>query len=137
MFQILPVICGDSKMQPVYVGDVASAIVNSLGNEGKTYEIGGPTVYSMRELMELVNKATEQNVPLIPVPTWLAYYKAFFLGMLPNPMVTIDQVRLLEQDNVASGNDLASLGVTGTPVEAIIPNYLMHYKPSGQFRTAT
>lgn len=136
MFQMLPIICGDSKMQPVYVGDLASAIVNSLADEGKTYEIGGPTVYTMRELMELVNKATEQNVPLIPVPIQLAYFQAFFLGMLPNPMVTMDQLRLLEQDNVASGNDLAALGVTGTPAEAIIPNYLMHYKPSGQFKKA-
>ena len=139
MFQILPVICGKSKMQPVYTGDLATVIENVIGNDdavGKTYEIGGPKIYTMRELMELVNSVTEQNVPLIPVPTGLAYVQAFFLGMLPNPMVTMDQLRLLEQDNVASGNDLAALGVTATPAEAIIPNYLMHYKPSGQFKTA-
>lgn len=139
MFQMLPVICGNSKMQPIFVGDLARAIEAVLGNSdaaGKVYEIGGPTVYTMRELMELVNSVTEQNVPLIPVPIQLAYFQAFFLGMLPNPMVTMDQLRLLEQDNVASGNDLAALGVTATPAEAIIPNYLVHYKPSGQFKTA-
>ena len=86
----------------------------------------------------MVNKVTHQNVPLIPVPLQIAYFKAFFLGMFPNPMVTMDQLRLMEYDNVVGENmsDLADLGINPTPVEAIIPNYLVHYRPSGQFKTA-
>ena len=139
MFRMLPVICGDTKFQPVYVGDVATAIENILSSDkaaGKTYELGGPKVYSFRELLEMVNKVTEQDVLLIPVPIQIAYFKAFFLGMLPNPMVTMDQIRSMEVDNVASGAGLEDLGVNPTPVEAIVPNYLVHFKPSGQFKAA-
>lgn len=139
-FGVLPVICGETKFQPVYVGDVAEAITKIIGNddvEGGVFEIGGPKVYSFRELLELVKKVTEQDAFLIPVPTQIAYFQAFFLGMLPNPMVTIDQIRLLEHDNVVSqgAKGIDSLGITPTPPEAIIPNYLMHYRPNGQFKT--
>ena len=142
MFRVLPVICGDTKFQPVYVGDVAKAIENIiLGDDtaGNIYELGGPRIYSFRELMEMVNKVTHQNVALIPVPLQIAYFNAFFLGMLPNPMVTMDQLRLMEHDNVVGENmvDLAKLGINPTPVEAILPNYLVHYRPSGQFKTAS
>ena len=142
MFRVLPVICGDTKFQPVYVGDVAKAIENIiLGDDtaGNIYELGGPRIYSFRELMEMVNKVTHQNVTLIPVPLQIAYFNAFFLGMLPNPMVTMDQLRLMEHDKVVGENmaDLAKLGINPTPVEAILPNYLVHYRPSGQFKTAS
>ena len=140
-FRMLPVICGDTKFQPIYVGDVAESIVKIIESdeiEGGIFEIGGPKVYSFRELLELVKKVTEQDVPLIPVPTQIAYFQAFFLGMLPNPMVTVDQVRLLENDNVVSDDAVGinSLGINPTPPEAVIPNYLIHYRPSGQFKTA-
>jgi len=139
-FRILPVICGDTKFQPVYVGDVADAIVSIISDEdhaGKIYELGGPKAYSFRELLEMVNKITEQNVPLITIPIQMAYFQAFFFGMLPNPMVTIDQMRLLEKDNVVSDDalKLSDLGVEATPPEAIIPNYLYLHRPMGQFRT--
>ncbi len=139
-FGMLPVICGDSKMQPVYVGDVANAIVSAIGSEdaaGKTYEIGGPKAYSFRELLEMVNTYTEQDASLITIPTQLAYVQAFFLGMLPNPVLTIDQVRLLEKDNVVSDDmpGLAELGVAATPAEAILPNYLVRHRPTGQFKS--
>ena len=139
-FRILPVICGDTKFQPVYVGDVGDAIVSIISDEdhaGKIYELGGPKAYSFRELLEMVNKVTEQNVPLITIPIQMAYFQAFFFGMLPNPMVTIDQMRLLEKDNVVSDDalKLSDLGVEATPPEAIIPNYLFLHRPMGQFRT--
>ncbi|MDG1020390.1 MAG: complex I NDUFA9 subunit family protein [Emcibacteraceae bacterium] len=139
-FRILPVICGDTKFQPVYVGDVGDAIVSIISDEdhaGKIYELGGPKAYSFRELLEMVNKITEQNVPLITIPIQMAYFQAFFFGMLPNPMVTIDQMRLLEKDNVVSDDalKLSDLGVEATPPEAIIPNYLFLHRPMGQFRT--
>jgi len=140
MFRMLPVVCGDTKMQPIYVGDVATAIENAIKDEnsaGKIYEIGGPKVYTLREIMELVNQVTEQNVPLIPVPLQLAYVQAFFLGMLPNPLLTIDQVRLLQNDNVVGEGmqNLSDLNVSATPAEAIIPNYLVHFRPTGQFNS--
>ena len=139
-FRMLPVICGDTKFQTVYVGDVADAIVSIISDEdyaGKIYELGGPKAYSFRELLEMVNKVTEQNVPLITIPIQMAYFQAFFFGMLPNPMVTIDQMRLLEKDNVVSDDalKLSDLGVEATPPEAIIPNYLFLHRPMGQFRT--
>lgn len=139
-FRMLPVICGDTKFQPVYVGDVADAIVSIISDEehtGKIYELGGPKAYSFRELLEIVNKITEQNVPLITIPIQMAYFQAFFFGMFPNPMVTIDQMRLLEKDNVVSDDalKLSDLGVEATPPEAIIPNYLYLHRPMGQFRT--
>jgi len=139
-FRMLPVICGDTKFQTVYVGDVADAIVSIISDEdhaGKIYELGGPKAYSFRELLEMVNKVTEQNVPLITIPIQMAYFQAFFFGMLPNPMVTIDQMRLLEKDNVVSDDalKLSDLGVEATPPEAIIPNYLFLHRPKGQFRT--
>jgi len=139
-FRMLPVICGDTKFQTVYVGNVADAIVSIISDEdhaGKIYELGGPKAYSFRELLEMVNKVTEQNVPLITIPIQMAYFQAFFFGMLPNPMVTIDQMRLLEKDNVVSDDalKLSDLGVEATPPEAIIPNYLFLHRPMGQFRT--
>lgn len=141
IFRMLPVICGDTKMQPVYVGNVADAILRAIESDdapGKTYEIGGPRVYTFRELLTMVNKYTKQNVPLIPIPTQLAYVQAFFLGMLPNPLLTIDQVRLLEKNNIVSEGmpGLNDLGVRATPVEAIIPNYLVQHRPTGQFKSA-
>ena len=139
---MLPVICGDTKMQPVYVGDVADAIHAAIENDdaqGQTYELGGPKVYPFKELLEIVNDITEQDVPLITVPIQMAYFQAFFLGMLPNPMVTMDQLRMMEKDNIASGDlpGLNELDVQATPVEAVVPNYLIHYRPTGQFRSAS
>lgn len=141
-FRFLPVICGDTKFQPVYVGDVADAIVAALGNEdaaGKTYEIGGPKAYTFRELLEFVNRVAEQNVPMITIPIQMAYFQAFFLGMMPSPMLTIDQVRLLENDNVVSDDaaNITDLGVDPVPVEAVVPNYLVLHRPMGQFKAAS
>ncbi|MDG1438022.1 MAG: complex I NDUFA9 subunit family protein [Emcibacteraceae bacterium] len=141
-YRMLPVICGDTRFQPIYVGDVASAIVAILTNEdaaGETFELGGSKAYSFRELLELVNKVTEQNVPMITIPVQMAYFQAFFLGMLPNPVVTMDQLRLLEKDNVVSdgASGLSDLGVSATPPEAVIPNYLVHYRPMGQFKATS
>jgi uncharacterized protein YbjT (DUF2867 family) len=140
LFRVMPVICGKTKMQPVYVGDVAAAIgsiIGRLDTQGKTYELGGPKVFTFRALLEMVNSVTELNATMISIPIHLAYFQAFFFGMFPNPMVTIDQLKLLEHDNVVgSGKTFSDLGITPTPTEAIVPNYLMHYKPSGQFKGA-
>lgn len=135
---VLPLIGAETRFQPVYVGDVADAIVAALGDEdtrAKTYELGGPRVYTFRELMELTLREIGAKRALVPVPFGLAKIKAAFLQCLPNPPLTVDQVRLLQSDNVvaADGLKLADLGITPTPAEAILPRYLYRFRKHGQF----
>ncbi|WP_417319183.1 complex I NDUFA9 subunit family protein [Emcibacter sp.] len=135
---VMPVFFGGTKFQPVYVGDVANVIVRALGDDalcGTVLELGGPKTYSMREIIELTCRETMNDVPLVDLPSPVALTMAFFLGMLPGAPVTIDQVRLLQKDNVVSkgAKGLESLGMTGTPVEAVLPSYMEHWRPKGQF----
>ncbi|WP_321389338.1 complex I NDUFA9 subunit family protein [Emcibacter sp.] len=137
-FPVMPVFFGETKFQPIYVGDVAEVIIRALNDDalaGKTLELGGPKIYSMREILELTCTETMNDIPLIDVPAPAAWVMGFFLGMLPGAPVTLDQLRLLQKDNVVSdgAEGLASLGMTGTPVEAVIPSYLVHWRPKGQF----
>lgn len=131
---VLPLIGGGhTRFQPVYVGDVADAllrIVEDPACAGRTYELGGPQVYSFRELMELTLETTCRDRWLIPVPFWLASLQATFLGLLPSPPLTRDQVRLLQRDNVVSPGapGLAELGIAPTAAEVIIPTYLDIYR---------
>jgi NADH dehydrogenase len=129
---------GTAKMQPVYVVDVANAVISALTNaeaQARTYELGGPRVYSFKELMELTISITGARVWLLPVPMSIAYLKAFFLGLLPKPLLTVDQVRLLGLDNVVAPGQpgLSDLGITPTPAEAILPSYLRRYRRTGEY----
>lgn len=139
---LLPLIGGgEQKFQPVYVGDVADAIVKALtdsGAAGRTYELCGPTVYSFKELMELVMSETGRHVGLVPVPFELARIKAFFLELLPVPPLTRDQVELLRSDNIATGNlpGLKDLGIAPTAAEVILPSYLDIYRKGGRYNPA-
>lgn len=133
-------LCGDGgvKFQPVYVGDVADAIVTCIENPacgGKTYELGGPAVYSFQEIMAMILRETGRKRLLVPVPYWVAWLQASFLQLLPRPLLTTDQVKLLKRDNVVSGElpTLADLGIEATGAEAIIPTYLDRYRPGGRF----
>jgi NADH dehydrogenase len=136
---VLPLIGGGkTRFQPVFVGDVAAAIATALASEtarGKIYELGGPTVYSFRQLMQIVCHVTGRKRALIPVPFGLAMLKAFFLQMAPKPLLTPDQVRLLRHDNVVSPTaaTLADLGITPTSVEAEVPSYLWRYRAKGEY----
>lgn len=137
-FPVMPVVAGDSKFQPIYVGDVASAIVACLGDEataGKNYEIGGPEVISFRDLLVRTLEEAYQDIPLVDIPLPLAKIQAVFLGLLPNPVLTLDQVRLLEKDTVVSAGSegLEALGVTATPIGAVLSSYMVPYRPKGQF----
>lgn len=133
---------GGPKFQPVYVGDVADAIVACLDDAvtaGKTFELAGPRIYSFADLMRLVLNTTSRKRLLLPVPFWLATLKAFFLEKLPKPLLTTDQIKLMQSDNVADGAlpGLAALGIVPTPAEAILPIYLHQYRtPSAQARAA-
>ena len=143
MMPFLPLIGGgETRFQPVYVGDVADAIMACLDDSataGKVFELGGPRVYTFRELMEIVLSETGRKRLLIKIPAGLAKFKAWFLQLAPNPMLTVDQVRLLAYDNVVSegAKGFKALGITPTTVEAIVPSYLWRFRPKGQFEDKT
>ena len=136
----LPLIGGGrTKFQPVYVGDVAAAIlaaINDPSTRGKTYELGGPVVYSFKELLQFVLHQTSRTRLLVPVPFFLASIKAFFLGLLPGRLLTMDQVTQLKSDNVVQEGALgfAELGIVPDALEAVVPSYLWRFRPKGQFQ---
>lgn len=138
----LPLIGGGRmRFQPIYVGDVADAAAHALENPalaGQIFELGGPRIYTFKELMEMLLAAIGRKRLLLPLPFPIATIQAAILGLLPNPPLTLDQLRLLKQDNVLSGNlpGLAELGVQATGPEAILPSYLESYRPGGHFAKA-
>jgi NADH dehydrogenase len=138
-FPALPLIGGGkTRFQPVFVGNVAAAIVAGLDNpaaRGRTFELGGPGVYSFKELMEITLRQTGRERALIPLPFRLAGIMAAFLQLLPGSVLTMDQVRLLKKDNVAGAGapGLADLGITPTSVEAVLPSYLWRYRAKGEY----
>jgi len=134
---------GGMKMQPVYVDDVARAIVVALGiagsqfsPAGKTYELGGPDIFSFKQLMAMTLRHSERRRALVPVPFGLLAFGATFASLLPNPPITRDQLKLLKQDNIVAkrANGLADLGIVATSVESVLPSYLDRYRPRGLFR---
>jgi NADH dehydrogenase len=135
---VLPLIGGGhTRFQPIYVGDLAEAIVSALGApaaRGQTYELGGPSVYSFKELMELLLSATDRRCLLVPVPFFVADLQAAILELLPVPPLTRDQVRLLRHDNVVSERalTLSDLGVEATAIELVLPTYLERHRPGGR-----
>jgi uncharacterized protein YbjT (DUF2867 family) len=135
LMPVLPVF--ETTFQPVYVGDVAEAIVRLLGNPattGKTYELGGPRVASFRELMQLMLDEIGRERALLPLPLALAEFEAWFLEKLPVPPLTRDQVKLLGRDNVVAPGALAlsDLGIEPTAMEVVLPTYLHRYRPQAK-----
>jgi len=135
---------GETKFQPVFVGDVAEAIARAVdggAKAGAIYEVGGPEVRTFKQLMEYVLEVTERRRFLISLPFPLARLQATFLQYLPKPLLTPDQVELLKTDNVVSqaaeaeGRTLAALGITPTAMEVIVPSYLWRFRKTGQFKT--
>jgi NADH dehydrogenase len=135
----LPLIGGGStRFEPVYVGDVAQAIAKCVSDPacaGKTYELGGPRVYTFKELLQLLLREIRRRRLLVPWPFALAEAQARFLELLPVPPLTRDQVRMLRRDNVVSEGalTLADLGIQPTAAEVILPTYLDRYRPGGRF----
>jgi NADH dehydrogenase len=136
---VLPLIGGGgTRFQPVYVGDVADAIAKSVSDPacaGRTYELGGPHVYTFKELMELLLRQIHRRRLLVPWPFAMAELQAIFFELLPVPPLTRDQVRMLRHDNVVAEGalTLADLGIAPTAAEIILPTYLDRYRPSGRF----
>ena len=139
----LPLIGGGrTKFQPVFVGDVAEAIARSVDGTvkgGQIYELGGPNVMTFRQTMEQMLDIIGRKRLLVPVPWWLASLQGRILGLLPNPLLTADQVTLLKSDNVvsgeaeAAGRTFAGLGIQPQSTAAILPSYLWRYRAAGQF----
>jgi len=144
MLPALPLVGGgETRFQPVFVGDVAQAILKAAGGRAKggtIYELGGPGVKSFREMMEYVLAVTERRRLLVPLPFGLARLQARFLQYMPTPLLTPDQVELLRSDNVVSpaalaeGRTIAALGIEPAALEAIVPSYLWRFRKTGQFR---
>ena len=136
---VLPLIGGGgTRFQPVYVGDVADAIAKSVTDPacaGRTYELGGPHIYTFKELMELLLRQIHRRRLLVPWPFALAELQAAFFELLPVPPLTRDQVRLLRRDNVVTEGalTLADLGIAATAAEVILPSYLDRHRPRGRF----
>ena len=145
MSPMLPLIGGGlTKMQPVYVGDVATAVAEAVDGKAKPgaiYELGGPEVLTMREIMEVILAITERNRMLVSLPFGLAKLQALFLQFAPGALkLTPDQVALLRSDNVvsdaakAAGLTLEGLGIAPDSMEAIAPQYLWRFRAAGQFQ---
>lgn len=128
---------GGPEFQPVYVCDVVAAISEALSGDahgGKVYELAGPRVYNMRDILKIVNHETHRKRWIIGVPFFIAKIQAFFLQFLPKPLITPDQVKQLEIGNVPSGKlpGLDAFGIAATAAEGILPTYLKRYRPIQQ-----
>jgi uncharacterized protein YbjT (DUF2867 family) len=136
---VLPLIGGgETRFEPVYVGDVADAVIKCLedpATAGRTYELGGPKIYTFREILELLLREIRRKRGFIDLPFGLAGFQAKLMSILPDPPLTPDQVELLKGDNVVSPGalTLASLGIAPTAVEAILPTYLDRFRRGGWY----
>ncbi len=139
----LPMIGGGrTRFQPVYVGDVAEAVARSVDGEvqgGRIYELGGPQVMSFREWMQEMLAVVDRRRVFVPVPWWSARLIGAVAGLLPNPVLTTDQVVLLASDNVVSAEavkqkrTLDGIGIRPKAAGAILPSYLWTYRRAGQY----
>jgi uncharacterized protein YbjT (DUF2867 family) len=148
---ILPLIGGgQSKFQPVFVGDVAEAIATLVDRgvpDGKVYELGGPEVMSFKQILQFVLQTTQRRRVLLPIPFAVAsllgavasVWPIRWLGKNNQPALTADQVELLKSDNLVDdqaekeNRTLEGLGITARTVEAIVPSYLYRFRKAGQF----
>lgn len=146
MLPVLPLIGGgQTRFQPVYVGDVAEAVARGVEGKlraGETYELGGPAVRTFEELLRLTLKEIGKKRLLLPIPWPIAKLQGAIFQILPNPLLTVDQVTLLKTDNVVSadaieeGRTLSDMGIVATPLESVLPTYLWRFRTGGQFATA-
>ncbi len=135
----MPVISGATRFQPVYVGDVADAVIAAIDRPdaaGRIFELGGPKVYTFRELLEWILRETHRKRSLIGLPHWLAWLQAGLMERLPGRLLTLDQLRMLGRDNVVAPEaaGLAALGIVPTPIDLVVPAYLRRYRPGGGTR---
>ncbi len=153
MFPVLPLASADTRFQPVYAGDVAEAIALTVAGEaatGRIYELGGPGIYTFRELVDYVLTLTERRRMVVTLPDGAArmqasvteFLDAISFGLMPDELVlTRDQLLMLAKDNVVSGEAIAenrtfeAFGIKPTAIEAIVPSYLKRFRKRGQYET--
>jgi NADH dehydrogenase len=136
LLPFMPVICGNTRFQPVYVGDVADAAMAALARPdaaGAIYELGGPRVWQMREMLAYVLKETGRRHRLINIPMGLARLQAALMELIPGKPFTRDQLLMLQQDSVVGPDmpGLPELGIVPTPLELVVPGYLRRFQPGG------
>ncbi|MDA0653871.1 MAG: complex I NDUFA9 subunit family protein [Proteobacteria bacterium] len=133
---VLPVVAAATRVQPIYVGDVAAAVTAAVASDdarGRTFELGGPEVWTLREIAELVLRDTGRSRTVLPLPSWVAALAAAASAVLPLPRalhITFDQLRQLRVDNVAGPGaaGLSDLGVAATPLAAVLPGVLARFR---------
>ena len=136
---VLPVVSGATKLQPVYAADVARAVtaaaLDPRGHGGRTYELGGPQVLTMRELMEWVCETVGRGRPLLDIPDPVGRLIARATGWLPGAPITWDQWLMLRRDNVVSpgAQGLEAFGLPKTPLAAVSEGWLTSYRRHGRF----
>ena len=136
LLPFMPVVAGATRFQPVYVGDVADAVVAAATRDdamGKLYELGGPRVLTFRELLRFILDTTGHRRPMIDMPGGLVRLQARLSEFLPNPPLTRDQLLMLQKDNVVAPGTpgLPELGIAPKSVQAVVPGYLARFRPGG------
>ena len=136
LLPFMPVVAGATRFQPVYVGDVADAVIAAATRDdavGQTYELGGPRAISFRDLLRFILDTTGHRRPMIDMPDGLVRLQARLSEFLPNPPLTRDQLVMLQRDNVVAPGapGLAELGIAAKSVEAVVPGYLARFRPGG------
>ena len=128
VFPLMPLGGAEARFQPVYVGDVVAAFMHALEHPatfGKVYELGGPKVYTLRQLVELAGSLSGHPRPVIGLPAPLARLQAAVLEWMPGgPLMSRDNLDSMLQDNVLSAPMAPELGIEPTPLEAVAPQYL-------------
>ena len=130
-----PLGSGHARFQPVWAADVADAFVASLGDVstfGQAYDLAGPTVYTLRELVDYTAKLVGSTARVIPLPEGLAYLQAGLMWLAPNPLMSPDNLRSMQVDNVCDGNCNLPPDWKPTPLEAVAPTYIAHKTPKGK-----
>jgi uncharacterized protein YbjT (DUF2867 family) len=138
IFPIIPLAGATVKFQPVYVGDVAKGVKKIIEEEYKkqTFEFGGDEIFSLKELVKLISNEIRKNNIIIPIPAWVARIQGSILGLMPNPMLTLDQIKTLESgDNVLTNENktLKDLNIQPEGIRKITPSYLWRYRSEGQY----
>lgn len=139
MMPVVPIIGGNTKFQPVYVGDVAKAVADAALDPdlygGDIFALGGPQVLSMRDINQWIAKETGRTPTFVDMPDFAASAMARLTGWAPGAPITMDQWKMLQSDNVVAPDEkgLEAFGITPTPLAAIAPAYLVPFRKHGRF----
>ena len=131
LLPVIPLVGAHSKFQPCYVGDISDAIINIIDNHkinNGIYELGGPNIYSFKELIELLLKQLNKKRLIIEFPEFVAGIQARIMQFFPKPLLTVDQIEILKSDNVCTGSlpSFNNLDVQPLSIETILPNYMFN-----------